>query len=77
MKREFTLDEWRERRSGAGVSAHVNRGRRPRRGRRRDPEERAAIIRGTRALMRSRQSEGRIVRIGEREYQIPSQIRKL
>jgi len=69
--------EWSDwtghRRAMAGAAAAVAEHARPQRGRRgrtRTPEEREMIVRGTVALMRRREREGRLVQVGLRRYEI-------
>jgi hypothetical protein len=56
--------------SGAAVAIAVAQADRPMSHRPRTPEEREMIIRGTVALMRRREREGRLVRTGSREYEL-------
>lgn len=67
-------NDWRKRRRAmAGTVAVVAEHARPQRGRRgrtRTPEEREMIVRGTVALMRRREREERLVRVGPRRYEI-------
>ena len=68
--RAYTLAEWRALRlQGTRAIASLAAGER-RRGRPRTLEEREMIIRGTIALMRRREHEGRLVRTGPREYEL-------
>lgn len=73
MKAVEWSDWVQHRRAMAGTAAAVaDRGvpqpGRPRRAR--TPEEREMIVRGTVALMRNREREGRLVRIGPRRYRL-------
>lgn len=63
--------EWQSaRRALSGAAAAVARADRPVSRRPRTPEEREMIVRGTVALMRRREREGRLVRTGPREYEL-------
>ena len=69
--------EWRDwkqqRRSMAGTAAAVADRAGPRHGRggrTRTPEEREMIVRGTVALMRRRERDGHLIRVGPRRYEI-------
>ncbi len=71
--REMTLDEWHAKRRRAirallPVARAKGGAKGVKRGRPRSAEEREAIIRGTRALVRRRAEEGRLVRVGPKEY---------
>lgn len=73
MKRAFTLEEWRRMRAGStrAVAGVAGAGR-LRRERPRSTEERAALVAATRALVGQRIREGRLRRIGSREYRVPA-----
>jgi len=66
--------EWvRHRRATVGAVATVAGHAPPRRvlsRRARTPEEREMIVRGTVALMRNREREGRLMRLGQRRYRL-------
>ncbi len=67
--REMTLAEWHaKRRRATRALLPVARAKGVKRGRPRSAEEREAILRGVRALVRRRAEEGRLVRVGPREY---------
>lgn len=70
MKREYTLEEWRAVRARtipemARLAQHRRVRRRPR-----SAEERAMIIRSAVAAVGRREREGRLVRLGPREYAV-------
>lgn len=70
MKREYTLEEWRAMRARTlPEMARLAQYRRIRR-KPRTAEERAMIIRSVVAAVERREREGRLVRLGPREYAV-------
>jgi len=73
--RTIELTEWQSaRRAMSGAAVAVARADRPTTHRPRTPEEREMLIRGTVALIRRREREGRLVRVGPREYELRSAV---
>ncbi|MFU8890628.1 MAG: hypothetical protein ACNA76_03075 [Anaerosomatales bacterium] len=68
--RAFTLEQWRDMRAQTVPQMARLAGRQRLRGRTRTPEEREMIVRGTVALVRHREREGRLVRVGQRRYEV-------